>query len=56
MEWWEQYGSMAMGLPEFPALAHDMHFNGPKDDFRYTLAGYLNGSALPINVYPVEGE
>lgn len=50
-EWWDQLGTMYQGLSGFPALASDMNFNGPQDDFRYTLMSYLNGSQVPLEVY-----
>lgn len=54
MGWWNQLGSMYMGLNDYPALAVDLSTNGPRGDFGYTLAGLLNSTPTPLNVYPPE--
>lgn len=45
---------MYMGLNDYPALAVDLSTNGPRGDFGYTLAGLLNSTPTPLNVYPPE--
>jgi len=52
MDWWENMGTYAMGMGQFPALASDMALRGPQGDFGYTLMHLMNKSATPIDVYP----